>query len=227
MERNARIEESLSIVWEEKEKNIYDTQDIKRKIRDKVGEDMLDVLTQDGYIVSDGKGVKFTEKGEGIARDVTRRQRLAERLLIDVLELGRKEMDSSACEFEHILSKEVEESICTLLGHPRECPHGLPIPAGDCCRKAKDYLESMVVPLSKLAAGETARIVYVLTREHPQLHKLMAFGITPGAIISVHQIFPSFVIQAEETQVALESAIAKEIFVKRIKKEGSSDGKDD
>ena len=55
------------------------------------------------------------------------------------------------------------------------------------------------------------------TREHPQLHKLMSLGITPGVRISVHQVFPSFVIQVEHTQVALEEDIAKDIYVKRLR----------
>ncbi len=218
MDMNHKIEEALSVVWDEREKKNDNAREIIQKIKEKLGEDIMGSLITGGYIVSEGDKIKLAAKGEGVARDVTRRQRLAERLLIDVLELGRKEMDSSACALEHILSKEVEESICTLLGHPKECPHGLRIPQGSCCAKAKDYLDSVVVPLSKLAAGEAAQIVYMLTREHPQLHKLMSFGVTPGARISVHQVFPSFVIQVDETQVALESEIAKEIFVKRLQK---------
>ncbi len=217
MDARHKIEEALSVVWDEREKNNDSAADVRQKIKDKIGEEMVESLIADGYIASGADRIQLTAKGEAVARDVTRRQRLAERLLIDVLELNRNEMDSSACALEHILSKEVEESICTLLGHPKECPHGLPIPAGSCCAKARDYLESVVVPLSKLSAGEAAQIVYVLTREHPQLHKLMSFGVTPGAKISVHQVFPAFVIQVEETQLALESEIAKEIFVKRIK----------
>ncbi|MDP2766327.1 MAG: metal-dependent transcriptional regulator, partial [Candidatus Methanoperedens sp.] len=210
-----KTEEALSIIWEEREKKSYDRETIKEKVFVKVGEDILDALAKEGYIIADNDSVKIAPKGEVIARDITRRQRLAERLLTDVLELDRKAMDSSACEFEHILSKEVEEGICTLLGHPKECPHGLAIPPGDCCAKAKGLLESIVVPLTKLKPGETGRIVYVLTREHPQLHKLMSLGIVPGVLILVHQIFPSFVIQVAETQLALEKDIANEIYVKR------------
>ena len=215
MDRAQKIEEALSIIWEEREKKSYDRESIKEKVFGKVGEDILEDLVREGYIIADSDFVKIAPKGEVIARDITRRQRLAERLLTDVLELDRMAMDSSACEFEHILSKEVEESICTLLGHPKECPHGLPIPPGDCCVKAKGLLESIVVPLTKLKSGETGRIVYVLTREHPQLHKLMSLGIVPGVLILVHQIFPSFVIQVAETQLALEKDIANEIYVKR------------
>ena len=215
MDRAQKIEEALSIIWEEREKKSYDRESIKEKVFGKVGEDILEDLVREGYIIADSDFVKIAPKGEVIARDITRRQRLAERLLTDVLELDRMAMDSSACEFEHILSKEVEESICTLLGHPKECPHGLPIPPGDCCVKAKGLLESIVVPLTKLKSGETGRIVYVLTREHPQLHKLMSLGVVPGVLIMIHQVFPSFVIQVAETQLALEKDIANEIYVKR------------
>ncbi len=222
MERLHKIEEALSIVWEEKEKNLFDTGGIRNKILNKVKENILEDLMKEGYVTTEKESVKFTRAGEDRARDVIRRQRLAERLLADVLELGRIEMTSIACEFEHILSKEVEEGICTLLGHPKECPHGLPIPPGDCCSKAKSHIASIVMPLSKLAVGETGKVVYVLTHKHPQLHKLMSLGIVPGVNVSVHQVFPSFVIQIEETHLALEKEIADDIHVKRmgVKSEG-------
>ncbi len=217
MEKAQKIEEALSVVWEEREKKVCDINTIRNNITAKVGEDLLEILTKDSLVTSDKDSIKFTNRGEIKAKDVIRRQRLAERLLVDVLELNRNQMDTSACEFEHILSKEVEESICTLLGHPTECPHGLPIPKGDCCLKAKKMLESIVIPLSKLTPGEAGKIVYVLTHKHPQLHKLMSLGIVPGAGISIHQVFPSVVVQIEETQIALEKELAQEIYVKRIR----------
>lgn len=216
MEITQKLEEALSIIWEEQEKKICCKEEIEKAIFEKLKEDILEYLIKEGYVTEENNSIKFTQKGEAIAKDIIRRQRLAERLLIDVLDLGRGEMDSDACELEHILSKEVEESICTLLGHPKECPHDHPIPVGDCCIKAKNLVESLVVSLSRLLPGEGGKIVYVLTHRHPQLHRLMSLGILPGARISVHQVSPSFVIQVEETQVALEHDIAKEIYVKRL-----------
>ncbi|MBU4376369.1 MAG: metal-dependent transcriptional regulator [Candidatus Omnitrophica bacterium] len=215
MEREQKIEEALSIVWEEREKKVGGDAAVRARIYEKLKEDILDDLVKEGYVTVSGTLVKLTGPGEEKAKDIIRRQRLAERLLTDVLELDRREMDYSACEFEHILSKEVEESICTLLGHPVECPHGLAIPAGDCCQKAKDFLESIAVPLSKLKPGESGKVLYILTRKHPQLHKLMSLGILPGVRVFVHQVFPSVVIRAEETQLALEEDVAKEIYVKK------------
>ncbi len=77
---------------------------------------------------------QFTPAGEERARNVIRRHRLAERLFMDVLSIrDDEEVEASACKFEHILSSEVTDRICTLLGHPTACPHGSPIPRGDCC----------------------------------------------------------------------------------------------
>lgn len=216
MDKNHKIEECLSIIWDAREEGLSDKKALQEKIISKIKEPLLGELLEEGYVSEDGQSIKLTGKGEVIARDITRRQRLAERLLIDVLEVPRHAMDSSACELEHTLSKEVEESICTLLGHPKECPHGLPIPPGECCAKARGMLESIVVPVTKLSPGQVGKIVYVLTHKHPQLHKLMSLGIVPGVNLSVHQVFPSYVIQVEETQVALEEEIAREIYVKRL-----------
>ncbi|MCK9614761.1 MAG: metal-dependent transcriptional regulator [Candidatus Omnitrophica bacterium] len=216
MDYNQRIEEALTIIWEEREKKISNKDAIAKRFLEAVNEDVSESLLSEGFVLIEKDIIKFSNKGESKARDIIRRQRLAERLLMDVLELGRREVDSSACAFEHILSKEVEESICTLLGHPKECPHGLSIPAGACCEKAKGLIESIVIPLTKLKVAETGKIVYVLTRNHPQLHRLMSFGIVPGARIKLHQTQPSVIIQVEETQVALEEEIAKEIYIKKI-----------
>ena len=80
----------------------------------------------------------FTPKGEARARDVIRRHRLAERLFMDVLSIrDEREIESSACKFEHILSPEVTDRMCTLLGHPTACPHGSPIPQGECCNQKR------------------------------------------------------------------------------------------
>ncbi len=81
---------------------------------------------------------QFTPAGEERARNVIRRHRLAERLFMDVLSIRDEiEVESSACKFEHILSPDVTDRICTLLGHPTACPHGSPIPQGECCSERR------------------------------------------------------------------------------------------
>jgi len=77
--------------------------------------------------------VSLTAHGENRARDIVRRRRLAERLLTDTFSVADSEADSHACKFEHIISPELDQRICTFLGHPKTCPHGNPIPPGTCC----------------------------------------------------------------------------------------------
>ena len=77
--------------------------------------------------------VTLTPRGENRARDIIRRRRLAERLLTDTFSVAADEADSHACKFEHIISTELDQRICTFLGHPKTCPHGNPIPPGACC----------------------------------------------------------------------------------------------
>jgi len=77
--------------------------------------------------------VRLTESGARRARDVVRRHRLAERLFTDTFSIGDTEAHQQACRFEHIISPELDQRICTFLGHPKTCPHGNPIPPGSCC----------------------------------------------------------------------------------------------
>ncbi len=77
--------------------------------------------------------VQLTPVGSQRARDVVRRHRLAERLFKDTFSIDESEAHTQACKFEHIISPELDQRICTFLGHPKTCPHGNPIPPGDCC----------------------------------------------------------------------------------------------
>ena len=80
--------------------------------------------------------IHFTDKGQQRAEDIIRRHRLAERLFTHTFRIqDEAEIAEQACRFEHILSPEATDSICSFLGHPRTCPHGNPIPAGPCCAR--------------------------------------------------------------------------------------------
>ena len=94
-----------------------------------------DALKPDGVSVGDGTMiVELTSRGRQRAADIIRRHRLAERLFTDSLALDSEtEIEQQACKFEHILSREATDKICSFLGHPLTYPHGAPIPPGPCC----------------------------------------------------------------------------------------------
>jgi putative ABC transport system ATP-binding protein len=77
--------------------------------------------------------VRLTETGSRRARDVVRRHRLAERLFTETFAIEDAEAQQQACRFEHIITPELDQRICSFLGHPKTCPHGNPIPPGPCC----------------------------------------------------------------------------------------------
>jgi len=101
-----------------------------------------DALKPTGVSVGDGSMVvELTERGRQRAADIIRRHRLAERLFTDSLALeSESEIEQQACKFEHILSPEATDKICTFLGHPKTCPHGAPIPPGGCCGKTAEFV---------------------------------------------------------------------------------------
>ena len=133
-----------------------------------------------------------------------------------MLALPEDDIEKNACSFEHTLSPEVADSICTLLGHPPTCPHGLPIPRGACCKKTRDDLKPIVQQLNVLDVGDRGRITFIASNSHMRLDKLGTLGIVPGSTVKVHQKKPAFVILIGETTLALDPEIIKEIYVKKI-----------
>ena len=95
----------------------------------------MSASTGDGTLI-----VELTSRGRERAGSIIRRHRLAERLFTDSLAMDSEtEIEQQACKFEHILSPEATDKICTFLGHPRTCPHGAPIPPGACCRTGTEF----------------------------------------------------------------------------------------
>ena len=93
-----------------------------------------------GLVAPEGEGFALTGSGHDRARDIIRRHRLAECLFRDTFEIrSNEQIESNACVLEHVLSAEVTESICKFLKHPTQCPHGRPIPRGQCCEQSGKF----------------------------------------------------------------------------------------
>jgi DtxR family Mn-dependent transcriptional regulator len=73
----------------------------------------------------------MTEEGESIGKQMIRNTRLLEVMMKDALKI---EIDEEmVCGIEHHMKNQFTDALCTLLKHPRECPHGHGIPKGNCC----------------------------------------------------------------------------------------------
>src|SRR3989304_2166749 len=77
-------------------------------------------------------GVKLTEEGEKIGASMMRNSRLLEVLMESALKV---EIDEEmVCGIEHHMNKQFTDALCTMLKHPRKCPHENKIPRGECCK---------------------------------------------------------------------------------------------
>ncbi len=79
---------------------------------------MVDRLTADGYVRRSGRSIHLTDRGRQVAAEVTRKHRLASRLLVDVLGIPDELAREEAGRWEHVMSDDVASRIAALLaGH--------------------------------------------------------------------------------------------------------------
>ncbi|MBI4826886.1 MAG: metal-dependent transcriptional regulator [Nitrospirae bacterium] len=208
-------DEILELMWALRERGSNSCSKVIEEIADSSAPDVIKKMENAGLVTVSGDIIQFTDKGESRSQDLTRRHRLAERLFHDVLDVSMQETEDTACEIEHFLSPSVTESVCSFLGHPPTCPHGKPIPRGDCCSRYK-AVRPLVMQLKELDVGTKARIVFIVPKEEARIDRLTSMGVVPGSIIKLKQKRPSFILKIDETSLAIDPVIAEEIYVKQV-----------
>jgi len=225
MERKEKAEELLETLWirtEEGKEDSLSLADLSKGERA-----TIEQLAKSGQVTMSANKARLTTRGQMEAKNVVRRHRLAERLLADVLGTADTIMHEKACKFEHLLDHGLDDSICTLLGHPKICPHGKPIPPGRCCLDDERQPHKVVSPLSQLEQGQKGKVAYIYSSESSQLQKLMAMGILPGAVVTLVQSFPSYTFQTGQSQFAVDKEIADSIYIRLIGDEEASQAGDE
>jgi DtxR family Mn-dependent transcriptional regulator len=197
--------------------------------------EMLKKLAKKGYVkYSPYHGAHLTDKGFQIAEKITRKHRLLERFLHDVLRIGNDKVHVEACEMEHALSDEAEEALCRFLKHPAVCPDdGKIIPAcelpfstcEECVRLHKKNLEEsgrrerIPFAISQLKDGEHGRVVFI-RGGHKVLQRLCDMGLTPGTEVKVVKSAPfhgPLEILVRGSRLALGRGMTEIIFVEAEK----------
>ena len=86
-------------------------------------------MERDGLLhVAGDRQLSLSPTGRMLATRVMRKHRLAECLLVNVIQLPWEEVHIEACRWEHVISESVERRLYDMLGHPVRCPHGNLIP---------------------------------------------------------------------------------------------------
>jgi len=210
-----RIDEALELIWVLDEEGHQGLNRFRLSSEDDDIDLVTGALKADGLVVVTDDTIQFTDKGRAQAKGLIRRLRLAERLFSDVFEMRDETVIDDACKMEHILSEELTDSVCTFLGHPQTCPHGQRIPRGECCKKYKVDIEPVVTRLSEFEVGSKGRITFIVPTKPSRLSKLNSLGIAAGSVIKLLQKNPSYIIQIDETTVAIDPEIAKDIYIKK------------
>jgi DtxR family Mn-dependent transcriptional regulator len=129
------IEMYLKAIWHIKERG----EDVKistiakmLNIRQPSVVQMLKKLNVKNLVEYNKAGVTLTNEGERIGASMMRNSRLLEVLMDSALKVAIDE--EMVCGIEHHMKKQFTDALCTMLGHPRKCPHEREIPIGECCK---------------------------------------------------------------------------------------------
>jgi DtxR family Mn-dependent transcriptional regulator len=214
MKLSEKAEEILEELWikVEEEGNVFtDMEKIQLLPEDPVFQELTDLALIE---VNEGR-VYLRPEGKDEGRKIVRRFRLAERLMMDVFNIRGEAAKEKACQFEHLLNEGVDTKVCTLLNHPSTSPHGKTIPPGECCLEAQRSGNLGVVPLTELKPNDEGEIAYIQTEDNKKMQKLMAMGVLPGNRIRLLQSFPSYIFSVGFSEFAIDTNMAREIFVRR------------
>ena len=132
------VEMYLKAIWHIKEKNEPVKISVIAKmlnVRQPSVVQMLKKLNERELVEYNKAGVFLTETGEKIGSSMMRNSRLLEVLMDSALKV---EIDEEmVCGIEHHMNIQFTDALCTMLNHPRKCPHEHDIPMGECCSKTE------------------------------------------------------------------------------------------
>jgi DtxR family Mn-dependent transcriptional regulator len=95
---------------------------------------MLKKLHAKNLVTYNKAGVKLSDEGQKIGSSMMRNSRLLEVLMHSALKVDIDE--EMVCGIEHHMNKQFTDALCTMLKHPRKCPHDHDIPVGECCKNS-------------------------------------------------------------------------------------------
>jgi len=132
------VEMYLKAIWHIKERNEPVKISVIAKmlnVRQPSVVQMLKKLNEKELVEYNKAGVILTETGEQTGSRMMRNSRLLEVLMDSALKV---EIDEEmVCGIEHHMNMQFTDALCTMLNHPRKCPHDHDIPMGECCSKTK------------------------------------------------------------------------------------------
>jgi Mn-dependent transcriptional regulator len=172
-------------------------------------------LKKDGLVRvnSDGR-VRLTAAGKKIARKLTLRHHLIERMLAELFGMEWYKVHDEAERLEHAVSPDFESRLLAKLGRGVACPHGnlteLESPAS---RRRRGLLL-----LAQADPGHHFRVSGIYERDRKLLEFLEQRGIRPGASLRVaHRNYDhTLTLTTGVGEVSLGSSAAEKVWVRLV-----------
>lgn len=158
------------------------------------------------------QGIRLTEFGEKVAKQLTRSHRILERFLVDELGLPWNDVHELACKLEHYISEDIIDRIDAKLGHPKTCPHGNPVDAD--APDPSVRLQDAKVGLLKVCRISDERV--------PFLQHLETLGLLPGAVFEAmgsSEIDSLIYLKIEDRQITVGKEVARHLWVVPVGRE--------
>lgn len=152
-------------------------------------------MERDGLlVVSTDRHLELTARGRAAATRVMRKHRLAECMLVEMLQMPWEEVHAEACRWEHVMSDAVERRLLERLGHPTVSPYGNPIPGlgeldPDAAPDAPDPANLQPLPDAldaQVRRVTVRRLTETIQTEHATMTTLKRVGVTPGSTVRAH-----------------------------------------
>ena len=191
---------------------------------------MLKKMEDMGYIVyTPYQGASLTDSGMKIAQKITRKHRILEKFLLDILKVKQENIHDQACEMEHVLSDEAERALCTMLNNPDLCPDDNVIPACDfyfdsCqqCYSQNDFDQIINRKFNLLSISELNSdyegIISFIRGNNQLLDDISDLGIKTGLNLKFTHSNSikdnSYLVYIDDNELELSKEMANNIFIR-------------
>ncbi len=175
--------------------------------------EMTKTLASEGLVIYERyRGIRLSEEGLKMARQIRKKHHVIEHLLIDCLGMDEMEAHEEAHKMEHTISDSTSIRICNMMGNPvdDDCT---------CCAEpCKRYSQgsSNLTQLNKMAKNKSGVISYIKSEDVETIRKLNSIGFVPGREVRIESILMDGgdrVVKIGENMIALSYDLASAVYV--------------
>jgi len=175
--------------------------------------EMVKTLSNEGLVIYERyKGLRLSDNGMSMARQIRRKHHVIEHFLVNYLEMDHMEAHDEAHRLEHSLSDSASIRICNIIGNPvdEDCV-GCPKPCKNYTKGEKD-----IVQLNQIPKNKTGRIAYICSENPDVVRNLTTLGFVPGRYVKIESILMDGgdrAIKLGENSIVLSFNMSSAVFI--------------